>query len=197
MTLGQDESVFHAYILGNKTWYVLNKVGLRKKSNGPGCHVSAFVGYVLGFGLRVPPDIMRDVLSRCNRKRDCETSAVDDNPKVPLKENPAIRLDMRRLSLFVCCRPVRHVYALTHLLHACVCVCRMMMIGVNKDGWWDEIKLMHQSEDVLDFLEAWDTDNEYQFIGRFDQSVAHNKKNASALVRQCTCIRVIHAYIHH
>jgi len=58
------------------------------------------------------------------------------------------------------------------------------MIGANKDGWWDEIKLMHQSEDVLDFLEAWDTENKYQFIGHFDQSVAHNKKNANALVRK-------------
>ena len=58
-----------------------------------------------------------------------------------------------------------------------------MMIGANKDGWWDEVKLMHQSEDVLDFLEAWDTDGEYQFVGHFDQSMAHNKKNANALVK--------------
>ena len=57
-----------------------------------------------------------------------------------------------------------------------------MMIGANKDGWWDEVKLMHQSEDLLDFLEAWDIDDEFQFIGHFDQSVAHNKKNAHALV---------------
>ena len=63
-----------------------------------------------------------------------------------------------------------------------VCVHRTMMIGANKDGWWDEVKLMHQSEDLLDFLEAWDTDKEYQFVGHFDQSVAHNKKNADALV---------------
>ena len=41
---------------------------------------------------------------------------------------------------------------------------------------------MHQSEDLIDFLEAWDTDNKYQFVGHFDQSVAHNKKNVHALV---------------
>ena len=65
----------------------------------------------------------------------------------------------------------------------CVCVlCRTMMIGANKDGWWDEIKLMHQSEDVLDFLEAWDTENKYQFIGHFDQSVAHKQQE------KCKCI---------
>ena len=57
-----------------------------------------------------------------------------------------------------------------------------MMIGANKDGWWDEVKLMHQSEDLLDFLEAWDIDGKYQFVGHFDQSVAHNKKNGNALV---------------
>ena len=57
-----------------------------------------------------------------------------------------------------------------------------MMIGANKDGWWDEVKLMYQSEDLLDFLEAWDISGEYQFVGHFDQSVAHNKKSSNALV---------------
>ena len=60
MTIGQDERVFNAYILGtrictrthatytgNKTWYVQqNKVGLHTKSNGPECHVSVFVGHI-------------------------------------------------------------------------------------------------------------------------------------------------------
>ena len=67
-----------------------------------------------------------------------------------------------------------------------------MMIGANKDGWWDEIKLMHQSEDLLDFLEAWDIDGKYQFVGHFDQSVAHNKKNGNALV--CLFVVYIHAH---
>ena len=56
------------------------------------------------------------------------------------------------------------------------------MIGANKDGWWDEVKLMQQSEDLLDFLESWDKEDKYQFVGHFDQSVAHNKKNSNALV---------------
>ena len=77
-------------------------------------------------------------------------------------------------------------------LYVCVMLlCRTMMIGAHKDGWWDEIKLMHQSEDVLDFLEAWDTENKYQFIGHFDQSVAHNKKNANALVSPVLCVRLL------
>ena len=125
-----------------------NKVGLRKKSNGPGCHVSAFVGYTLGFGLKVP--LQQRVLQECNRKRDGNASVVDGTAKVPLKSNPAIRT---------------------------------MMIGANKDGWWDEVQLMKQSEDVIDFLETWDTEDRYQFVGHFDQSMAHNKKNAHALVR--------------
>ena len=54
--------------IGNKTWYVQGKVGLRGKSNGPGCHVSAFVGHSLGFGLRM---IDHDtVLRLCNENRD-------------------------------------------------------------------------------------------------------------------------------
>ena len=69
------------------------------------------------------------------------------------------------------------------------------MIGANKDGWWDEIKLMHQSEDVMDFLEAWDTENKYQLVGHFDQSVAHNKKNAHALVRASTPLTLDITYL--
>ena len=79
---------------GNKTWYVQNKVGLRKKSNGPGCHVSAFVGHSLGFGLRVSDTV--DVLRRCNGKRMREKSSVDNEPKVTIGRNPAVR--------FVCAR---------------------------------------------------------------------------------------------
>ena len=197
MTVGQDESVFHAYILGtyaaitrhyhhlhrleppcahthtyaqhtprsthigNKTWYVQNKVGLRKKSNGPGCHVSAFTGYTLGFGLKVP--LQQSVMEECNERRKREKSAVDGTPKVSLKTNPAVRT---------------------------------IMIGVNRDGWWDEVQLMKQSEDVLDFLETWDTEDRYQFVGHFDQSVAHNKKNTHALVSARPCLLASCAFVH-
>ena len=130
-----------------------NKVGLRKKSNGPGCHVSAFVGYTLGFGLKVP--LQQSVMEECNERRTREKSVVDGTPKVPLKTNPAVRT---------------------------------IMIGASRDGWWDEIQLMKQSEDVLDFLETWDTEDRYQFVGHFDQSVAHNKKNVNALVSAPTCL---------
>ena len=71
------------------TWYVQNKVGLRKKANGPGCHVSAFVGYALGFGLKVLDAC--GVLKRANQKREETKSAVDDSPKVKLVCNPATR----------------------------------------------------------------------------------------------------------
>lgn len=67
--------------------------------------------------------------------------------------------------------------------------CRTMMIGANKDGWWDEVKLMQQSEDLLDVLESWDKEDKYQFVGHFDQSVAHNKKNSHALV-SCAFVHI-------
>ena len=41
---------------------------------------------------------------------------------------------------------------------------------------------MHQSEDLLDFLDPWNIDGKYQFVGHFDQSLVHNKKNGNALV---------------
>ena len=68
------------------------------------------------------------------------------------------------------------------------------MIGANKDGWWDEVKLMQQSEDLLDFLESWDKEDKYQFVGHFDQSVAHNKKNSNALVSQNDCFHPQHTH---
>ena len=88
----------HTHIhTGNKTWYVQNQVGLRKKSNGPGCHVSAFVGHVLGFGMRGVGGDTDNVLKRCNQVRKDQKSAVDNKPKVKLSCNPAIRC------LFFCC----------------------------------------------------------------------------------------------
>ena len=74
----------------------------------------------------------------------------------------------------------------------------MIIGGVNKDGWWDEVKLMHQSEGVLNFLEAWDTDGEYQFVGHFNlnQFVARTgfkeKLKANALVS----LNTKHSHMH-
>ena len=83
---------------------------------------------------------------------------------------------------------------------------RTMMIGVHRDGWWDEVKLMRQCEDLLDMLEEWDRyvsviyhhhlaffkhthththtsrHDKYQFVGHFDQSVQHNKKGSDGLM---------------
>ena len=82
----------HTHIhTGNKTWYVQNQVGLRKKSNGPGCHVSAFVGHVLGFGMRGVGGDTDNVLKRCNQVREDQNSAVDNKPKAKVSCNPAIR----------------------------------------------------------------------------------------------------------
>ena len=122
MSIGQDESVYHAYSLGKKSWSVQKKVGLRKKSDGPGCHVSAFVGFALGFGLKI--ENLQEVIEEVNSQRkDGVPSQVDGVNKKLLKGNPAIRL---------------------------------MMIGAQREGWWDEVKLMRQCEDVLDVLETWD-----------------------------------------
>ena len=99
-THAHTHSLTHS--LGNKTWYVQNQVGLRKKSNGPGCHVSAFVSPVLGFGLHsIGRSSTYDVLRRCNYVREREKSAIDNRPKSTLCCNPAIRCVFVR-ALCVC-----------------------------------------------------------------------------------------------
>ena len=57
---------------------------------------------------------------------------------------------------------------------------RLMLIGVNNDGWWGLNDLIMQSEDVLDCLKAMGEDK-YQHVCWFDQSVAHHKKSDEAL----------------
>ena len=31
-----------------------------------------------------------------------------------------------------------------------------MMTGEQREGWWDEVKLIRQCEDVMDVLQTWD-----------------------------------------
>ena len=105
---------YHHHMTGNKTWYVQNKVGLRKKANGPGCHVSAFTSYGLGFGVKVPNT--SEVLRRANEAREGEAYAVDDSVKNQLVVNPAIRLCA---CLYACLRVCVRV---------CMCVCVCMCV---------------------------------------------------------------------
>ena len=51
--------------------------------------MSAFTGYGLGFGVKVPNT--SEVLRRANEAREGETYAVDDSVKNQLVCNPAIR----------------------------------------------------------------------------------------------------------
>ena len=153
--------------------------------------MSAFTGYGLGFGVKVPNT--SEVLRRANEAREGETYAVDDSVKNQLVCNPAIRW----CAWIRACVYVHVCVCVCMCVYMCVCVCfnlmsppyRTMMIGANKDGWWDEVKLMQQSEDLLDFLESWDKEDKYQFVGHFDQSVAHNKKNSHALV-SCAFVHI-------
>ena len=62
---------------------------------------------------------------------------------------------------------------------------RMMMIGVNRDGWWGLDDLLMQCEDVQDCLDAMGEDK-YQHIVWFDQSVAHHRKSDQALIGKLT-----------
>ena len=69
--------------------------------------MSAFTGYGLGFGVKVPNT--SEVLRRANEAREGETYAVDDSVKNQLVCNPAIRW----------CAWIRACVC----VHVCVCVC--------------------------------------------------------------------------
>lgn len=88
--MGQDESVFHAYLLGSKVWYCEKVVGLRKKSTGPGCHVSGFVDEVFGFGL----PLTAEQLNIVNHYREGKLSAVTGKERATLTTTPGTRLLM-------------------------------------------------------------------------------------------------------
>ena len=89
--------------------------------------MSAFVGYALGFGLKVLDAC--GVLKRANQKRNETTSAVDDSPKVKLVCNPAIRSVLCVLCVCVLCMWVGGGWVNGRVKfnsHACVvrvCVC--------------------------------------------------------------------------
>ena len=48
--LGQDESIYKAYIMSSRCWTVAGVCSLRKKYDGPGEHSSCMQDDVLGFG---------------------------------------------------------------------------------------------------------------------------------------------------
>ena len=73
--------------------------------------MSAFTGYGLGFGVKVPNT--SEVLRRANEAREGETYAVDDSVKNQLVCNPAIRL----------CACLHTCLRVCACVHVCVCMC--------------------------------------------------------------------------
>ena len=89
--MGQDESIYWQYLLSSKVWYINGACGLRKKGNGPGIMVSAFVSEQFGFGMPLSP-------SQLSKVNDWRASKMGPNPDEctkkrykPLTESPALR----------------------------------------------------------------------------------------------------------
>ena len=72
--MGQDESIYWQYLLSKNIWFVNGAAGLRKKGNGPGIMVSAFVSEVFGFGMSLTPDQLASVNTwRARLQHTCES----------------------------------------------------------------------------------------------------------------------------
>eukprot|EP00732_Lithocolla_globosa_P001261 Lithocolla_globosa_v1_NODE_597_length_3629_cov_4.882205.p1 type:complete len:792 gc:universal NODE_597_length_3629_cov_4.882205:2932-557(-) len=54
--IGQDESIFKAYLKSSKEWVLQGVRSMNKKSDGPGEMVSAFQDEIRGFGLPMTPE---------------------------------------------------------------------------------------------------------------------------------------------
>lgn len=154
MIIGQDESVFAQYLLGNRTW--IGPSGQRPllpKSEGDGYMLSAFVSREFGFG-RV---LTKEELDQVNAARRAvgRNTYVDKHAakevlgtinKSDLKESPL----------------VKYLY-----------------IGASNEGYWNSFHMSVQFEDVVDCLQVLYP--EFQFVFLFDHSQGHARKRDGAL----------------
>ena len=154
MIIGQDESVFAQYLLGNRTW--IGPSGQRPllpKSEGDGYMLSAFVSREFGFG-RV---LTKEELDQVNAARQAvgRNTYIDEQAakevlgtinKSDLKESPL----------------VKYLY-----------------IGASNEGYWNSFHMSVQFEDVVDCLQVLYP--EFEFVFLFDHSQGHARKRNGAL----------------
>ena len=122
--IGQDESVFHQYLVGVRHWKgPKGERPLLPKSEGDGYMVSAFQSRTFGFGRDMTVDELAKVNERRRGTRYKSSASAKEvqghDYKKALKESPLVRY---------------------------------FLIGANNDGYWNSNHMMIQFEDVVDCL---------------------------------------------
>ena len=152
MIVGQDESVFAQYHLGNKTWVgPKGQRPLLPKSDGDGYMLSAFVSREFGFGR----DLSEDELAKINHEQRIGKTYIDTQAAMEV-------LKTTEKPLLTESPFVRYLY-----------------IGANNEGYWNSFQMSVQLEDVVDCLRVLYP--EYDIVFLFDHSQGHARKRNGAL----------------
>jgi hypothetical protein len=149
--LGQDECVFHQYLLPSKTWVGPNgERPLLPKTNGEAYMVSGFTSRFLGFGPQLTTAQLRAVNEHRAGKHYLDKEAALDVNKKTIK-------------------PVLTETPFVRYFH----------VGAANDGYWNSFHMAIQLEDIADCLNTLHPSIE--FLVLFDHSQGHDRKRHDAL----------------
>eukprot|EP00733_Pompholyxophrys_punicea_P000302 Pompholyxophrys_punicea_v1_NODE_71_length_3757_cov_5.265460.p2 type:complete len:174 gc:universal NODE_71_length_3757_cov_5.265460:1454-1975(+) len=77
--MGQDESIYKAYLSTSKEWSVDGLKTLRKKCEGPGMMVSAFQDEIRGFGFPMSPEELKTFNEH---RKSCRKTVFSSSPGI-------------------------------------------------------------------------------------------------------------------
>ena len=136
ITVGQDEAIFNQHTYSNRHWHTPDKTSkLLPKSLGQGIMISAYTGFVTGFGGATLPELTPEVLARINSYRQGEhhSKYIDEESAVEVTGKS-------EKELFTSAQQVRDVF-LTKFEY-----------GKDKEGYWNNARASVQTMDVVDCL---------------------------------------------
>ncbi len=152
MVWGQDESIFHQYMIKEKHWVhgPSGKRPILPKSQGATLMVSAFVSREFGFGKEISEsDLLIINEARRGQKYKDGSAAIEilkSDIKPPLTESPFVQY---------------------------------LDVGENREGYWNYNHMIIQFEDCVDCLQEIHKGNDFIFL--FDHSSGHAKKRVGGL----------------
>lgn len=156
--IGQDECIFHQYLLNQKAWIGPNgEQSIDPKTIGEGFMISAFKSRDLGFGHR--PFSEEDAL-KINRYRENKTYIDKEAARTILGSDDKNRNEIKA---------GRDTPFLQYLL-----------IGKSNEGYWSSAHMAVQFEDVVDCCKALYGDA-IDFLFLFDHSCGHDRRPPGAL----------------
>jgi len=157
--IGQDESIFHQYLLNHKEWVgPSGERCLNPKTIGEGFMLSAFKSREFGFGHR---PFTEEEVQRINQYRANKTYLDSEAAKTVLGSD--LKND----------HPIKSADGDTPFI-------RYLLVGKSNDGYWSSAHMAVQFEDVVDCCLALYGDD-MNFLFLFDHSCGHDRRPPGAL----------------